>query len=133
MNTVPTPAHERAYPLPAPADDRRFSYGLLFDVARILAEHGYPPITAGGDLVALQQALFGFLYAPAESFCHGAPAGFEGDCGMPGPHQEHRYGGRGPDRVTGAALAPGRVIDSRPGERLDSSACAPSTNDRTAR
>lgn len=30
--------------------------------ARPLARHGYPPITAGGDFIALQQALFGFLY-----------------------------------------------------------------------
>lgn len=50
------------YPIPAPAEDRRFSVGLALDVARILAQHGYPPITHGGDLVALQGALFGFLY-----------------------------------------------------------------------
>jgi hypothetical protein len=29
----------------------------------VLAEHGYPPITAGGDLAEPQQALFGFRYA----------------------------------------------------------------------
>ena len=62
MSTVPTPSQERSYPIPAPASDRRFTFGLTIDVARVLADHGYPPITVGGDLVALQQALFGFLY-----------------------------------------------------------------------
>jgi hypothetical protein len=63
MDTVPTPAPEQTYPIPAPASDPRFSFVLTIDVARVLAEHGYPPITAGGDPVTLQQALFGFLYA----------------------------------------------------------------------
>lgn len=67
MATVPTPAHDRTYPIPAPVDDPRFTFGLTIDVARVLAEHGYPPITAGGDLVALQQSLFGFLYQSASS------------------------------------------------------------------
>lgn len=62
--TVPNPARERLYPLAAPVSDRRFSFGLTIDIASVLAEHGYPLITSGGDLVALQQALFGFLYAP---------------------------------------------------------------------
>lgn len=63
MSTVPNPAHDRVYPLPAPADDRRFTLGLVFDVAAVLTDHGFPPITSGGDLVALQQVLYGFLYA----------------------------------------------------------------------
>jgi hypothetical protein len=50
----------------APDEDRRFTFGLTIDVAKVLAEHGYEPITDGGDLVALQQALYGFLYAPKE-------------------------------------------------------------------
>ena len=53
----------RTYPLPPPADDPRFTYGLLFDVADVLAAHGYPRAMAGADLVNLQLALFGFLYA----------------------------------------------------------------------
>lgn len=69
--TAPRP--DRAYPIPAPVSDSRFTFGLTIDVARILAEHGFPPITAGGDLVALQQALFGFLYAPT---AHDDPDGF---------------------------------------------------------
>lgn len=65
MSTVPNPARERAYPMPAPADDHRFTLGLVFAVIQVLTDAGYPPITAGGDLVALQQALYGFLYRPA--------------------------------------------------------------------
>lgn len=57
---------ERAYPLPRPDDDPRFTYGLTFAVAKVFEEHGYPPLGSGADLVALQQALFGFLYEPAE-------------------------------------------------------------------
>lgn len=58
------PPAERAYPLPRPESggDPRFSMGLLADVARVIRDHGYPPVTAGGDLADLQQALFGFLY-----------------------------------------------------------------------
>ncbi|MET8147674.1 hypothetical protein ACIBSW_07085 [Actinoplanes sp. NPDC049668] len=54
---------DRIYPMPAPAHDNRFTHGLLADAVRLLAAHGYPRPTAGPDLVALQQALFGFLYA----------------------------------------------------------------------
>jgi hypothetical protein len=52
----------RAYPLPRPADDDRFTYGLLIDLADLLALHGYPRPRSGADLVGLQLALFGFLY-----------------------------------------------------------------------
>lgn len=62
MSTVPNPAQPRTYPLPAPTDDRRFTLGLVFDVARVLADHGFPEIASGGDLVGLQQALFNFTY-----------------------------------------------------------------------
>jgi hypothetical protein len=58
---------ERAYPLPRPAGDRRFTFGLVIDVAAVLVQHGYPPVTDGDDIVDLQQALFSFLYAPEES------------------------------------------------------------------
>ncbi|GAA3856782.1 hypothetical protein [Streptomyces sedi] len=57
---------ERLYPV-APLDgdnDRRFTVGLLFDMARVVEAHGYPPLTRGGDLVELQLALFRFLYGP---------------------------------------------------------------------
>jgi len=56
------------YPLPRQAEDSRFTFGLTYAVAKLLAEHGYPDITtryegAGVDLVNLQLALFRFLYA----------------------------------------------------------------------
>jgi hypothetical protein len=53
-----------AYPLPRPANntDTRFSVGLALDIAAVLTRHGYPPFTAGADLVRLQQALFGLIY-----------------------------------------------------------------------
>jgi hypothetical protein len=54
---------ERIYPLPATTDDPRFTYGLLSDVARLLARHGSDMPTDGRDLLELQGALFGFLYA----------------------------------------------------------------------
>jgi len=59
----------RRYPVPveAPADDSRFTFGLVLDVARVLAAHGYPPMTGqydgkGADLIELQQALYGLIY-----------------------------------------------------------------------
>ncbi|WP_143232483.1 hypothetical protein [Actinoplanes regularis] len=54
---------DRIYPMPAPEDDARFTYGLLADVVKVLERHGYPRPETGGDLVALQSALFGYLYA----------------------------------------------------------------------
>lgn len=57
---------ERAYPIqPDPDDDPRFTAGLLHDVRTVLAQHGYPPITSGPDLLHLQQALYRFLYGGA--------------------------------------------------------------------
>jgi hypothetical protein len=52
-----------AYPLPRPGNgDARFSVGLALDVAAVLTRHGYPALTAGEDLIRLQQALFGLIY-----------------------------------------------------------------------
>jgi hypothetical protein len=59
---------DRMYPIdrPAPGEsDKRFSTGLLIDLARVLTSHGYPSAT-GLDLVELQTKLFGFLYAPTD-------------------------------------------------------------------
>lgn len=66
--TDPTPLGPapRSYPLPRQPDDPRFSSGLIIDVAEVLAAHGYPKLTSGGDLVELQQALFRFLYEPSD-------------------------------------------------------------------
>ena len=55
-------AKQRAYPLPRPAEDPRFTFGLSLDVAKVLEKHGYPRITEGRDLLGLQQALFAFIY-----------------------------------------------------------------------
>lgn len=57
----------RAFPIaPRPVEDRRFTLGLVIDVARVLADHGYPEVTSGPDLVALQQTLFRFIYVGEE-------------------------------------------------------------------
>ena len=57
------------YPLPRPADarDSRFTFGMIRDVARVLADHGFPPADSGTDHVRLQQALFGFIYEEVTS------------------------------------------------------------------
>ncbi|MEU5946344.1 hypothetical protein ABZ793_12370 [Micromonospora sp. NPDC047465] len=62
----------RRYPIPRPADDPRFTFGLVLDVAGVLAEHGYPSMAesydgCGPDLLALQDALFGLIYAPTDT------------------------------------------------------------------
>lgn len=57
----------RAYPLRRPTEDKRFTMGLALDVAAVLEKHGYPPVRTGIDFLELQQALFRFLYAPADS------------------------------------------------------------------
>lgn len=62
--TTQPPADQPVYPLPAPADDPRFTVGLVLDVAAVLAGHGYPPLRAGADLVRFQQALFTTIYQP---------------------------------------------------------------------
>lgn len=84
MSTVPTPPtpgddrrdqspdparpleHARVYPVPRPDDDPRFTFGLTLDVADALGRHGFP-IAAGPDFVALQAALFAFLYDTADA------------------------------------------------------------------
>jgi hypothetical protein len=54
---------ERSYPIqPTPEDDSRFTIGLTADVIQVLVDHGYPPIKSGADILALQQALYRFLY-----------------------------------------------------------------------
>jgi hypothetical protein len=54
-----------AYPLPAPAADPRFTYGLVLDVADVLTAHGYPP-PQSSDWAELMSAVFGFLYQPEQ-------------------------------------------------------------------
>ena len=69
MPTTPASGPAPAYPIPRPpADtDHRFSLGLVLDVAAVLADHGYPPITTGTDLLRLQQSLFTTIYQPKDA------------------------------------------------------------------
>lgn len=65
----------RRFPIPRPAEDPRFTFGLALDVAQVLAAHGYPSMTepydgCGPDLVALQQALFSLIYGTNPSEGH---------------------------------------------------------------
>lgn len=58
----------KSYPVPRPelrnaADDRRFTVGLIHEVAKAIESRGYPVLETL-DLVELQQALFRFLYLP---------------------------------------------------------------------
>lgn len=59
----------RAYPLPRPAagEEPRFAHDLVLDVADLLEQYHFPQVTDAGDLAALRQALFGFLYESKES------------------------------------------------------------------
>jgi hypothetical protein len=58
---------DRAYPIRPQSDaDPRFIFGLTHDVANVLKDHGYPPISHGLDFVDLQQALFKFLYGSTD-------------------------------------------------------------------
>lgn len=57
-----TPA-ESAYPLRRPGhSDQRFTVGLVFDIAAVLARHGYPDLASGNDLPHWQNALFTTIY-----------------------------------------------------------------------
>jgi hypothetical protein len=86
---------DRLYPMPAPTDDPRFTYGLLSDAVTVLERHGYPRPESGPDLVALQEALFGFLYTLPCSAEHGVTndpitdVGGYLSCGCHGTQREH--------------------------------------------
>lgn len=64
-----TPAPTPAYPLarPTSSDDPRFTLGLIYDVGKVLAAHGYPPIVTGADHTRLGQALFNAIYQEKET------------------------------------------------------------------
>lgn len=67
MTVIDTPQAEQpapAYPVPAPGsgDDPRFCFGLTYDIAKVLAQYGYPPVRNAHDFVSLQHALFRFIY-----------------------------------------------------------------------
>jgi hypothetical protein len=65
MSDTTRPA-QRHYPLPRPDHDPRFCIGLAYDVAKVLAAYGYPPVTSGGDFMRLQQHLFQAIYQQKE-------------------------------------------------------------------
>jgi hypothetical protein len=50
-----------------PERDPRFSLGLTLEVVAVLQRHGYPVEVTGDQLVALQAALFGYLYGAGGS------------------------------------------------------------------
>jgi hypothetical protein len=45
------------------AEKPRFTFGLIRDVAELLADKGYPKVENNQDFVRLQQALYEFLYS----------------------------------------------------------------------
>jgi hypothetical protein len=67
MTDTTSTAQQPVYPLPAPAgDDSRFTYGLIFDIAKVLQRNGFPQ-PAGTDWTHLMTAVGGFLYQPKET------------------------------------------------------------------
>jgi hypothetical protein len=65
--TTTSALQQPVYPLPTPAgDDPRFTYGLLFDVAKVLQRNGFPQ-PAGADWAHLMTALGRFLYQSKET------------------------------------------------------------------
>ena len=62
MTSVSTTArYGQTYPLARAASDERFSFGLTYDIAKVIEAAGYPPVR-GADIIELQQALYRFLY-----------------------------------------------------------------------
>ena len=52
-----------AYPVRRPLhNDRRFTVGLVLDIAEVLHRHGYPALACGNDLPHWQNALFTTIY-----------------------------------------------------------------------
>lgn len=50
------------YPIDRKKTDRRFSNGLLNEVAEVFERHGFPEIQPGRDMYRLMVALYGFTY-----------------------------------------------------------------------
>jgi hypothetical protein len=58
----------------ATADDQsRFTYGLIFEVVKVLEAHGYGPFDEGRQLVELSQHLLHFLHGDGDR-CYGRSA-----------------------------------------------------------
>jgi len=60
--TTTPPVISSTYPLPTPPTDPRFTFGLTYDIAKVIEAAGYPPVR-GADIIELQQALYRFLYS----------------------------------------------------------------------
>ena len=56
----------RAYPLTAPEPDARFTYAMQREVARVLTDHGYPPLSPL-DTAALASTLLRFIHRLKET------------------------------------------------------------------
>jgi hypothetical protein len=77
----------QVYPLgePKTGTDKRFTFGVVLEVADVLTKHGYPDIVdiaSGADVLNLQTALFTFIYGPAnDSSRHAVRISPQGDYG----------------------------------------------------
>lgn len=65
MADLTSDSDTRNFPLPQKDHDPKFTFGLVKDVAAVLEQHGYPPVT-GTDHAALMTALYRFLYVPRD-------------------------------------------------------------------
>lgn len=52
--------------------DPRFTFGLIYDVAKVLEEHGYEGMRKGEAFVELNMHLFHFLHGGADRCCEEA-------------------------------------------------------------
>ncbi|MFF0624707.1 hypothetical protein [Streptomyces sp. CB02959] len=58
---------DRAYPVPVSLPDHRFSEELVNQVAAVLVDHGYPPVSNPFDWGDLDLALAAYLYGIEET------------------------------------------------------------------
>jgi hypothetical protein len=67
MTDTTSTARQPVYPLPAPADnDPRFTYGMLFDIAKVLQRNGFSQ-PVGTDWADLMAVLGRFFYQSKET------------------------------------------------------------------
>jgi hypothetical protein len=65
-NPADTTAPARVLPLPqTDAEGERFTFGLLYDIAKVLEEHGYPHLT-GRDFTELMVTMWRLLYGSVD-------------------------------------------------------------------
>jgi hypothetical protein len=65
VSTTPAPGR--------PDGDPPFTIGLAVDVTKVIADHGYPPLAEGRDLLELEEHLFHLLHGREQGWhgCHG--------------------------------------------------------------